>query len=122
MTSGNRTSLICCVALLFAALPLTDSRAHAANADEIARIVSQIDTPRDTPIPFTEQRTNALLTEPLQLAGEILFTEDGTLVKTITSPFSESIRISARKVEMQRDGKSRRVSLRRRPDMRCELR
>ena len=91
----------------------------AETPDRITAVVRGIDTPRDTPIPFVERRTNALLAEPLTLSGEILFTTDGTLSKKVGPPFDESITISARRVEFSRKGKTKRLALDRRPDIKA---
>ena len=91
----------------------------AATPEQIESVVRGIDTPRDTLIPFVERRANRLLTEPLKISGQILFTADGTLSKQVDPPFDESITISARRVEFSRMGKTRRVSLNRRPDIKA---
>ena len=91
----------------------------ATTPEQVESIIRGIATPRDTPIPFVERRTNRLLTEPLLLQGEILFSTDGTLLKQIGEPFDERITISARHVELRRDNKVRRLSLDRRPDIKA---
>ena len=101
------------------ALLLASVATSAATPERVEAIIRGIDTPRDTPIPFVERRTNRLLTEPLTLNGEILFTTDGTLSKQIGEPFDERITISARRVELRRGGKVRRLSLDRRPDIKA---
>jgi len=105
------------VALL--ALLLASVATSAATPEQVESIIRRIDTPRDTPIPFIERRMNRLLAEPLTLNGEILFMTDGTLSKQIGEPFDERITISARRVELQRGGKIRRLSLDRRPDIKA---
>jgi hypothetical protein len=91
----------------------------AATPDQVESIIRNIDTPRDTPIPFVEHQTNRLLTEPLILKGEILFGTDSTISKQIGEPFDERITISAQRVELQRKGKTRRLKLDRRPDIKA---
>jgi len=110
-------------AVIIGALLLTSVLANsnnlAATSDQIESIIQHIDTPRDTPIPFTERRSNRLLTEPLALSGEIVFTTDGTLSKQVGEPFHERITISAQRVEFQRKDKTRRLALNRRPDIKA---
>lgn len=101
------------------ALLLAGGIASAATPERIESIIRGITTPRDTPIPFVERRTNRLLSEPLVLHGEIRFATDGTLSKQIREPFNERITISARRVELQRKDKVRRLSLDRRPDIKA---
>lgn len=91
----------------------------AATVEKIESLVRSIDTPRDTPIPFTERRANRLLAEPLTVNGEILFTSDGTLSKRIGEPFDENVTISAQRVALQRGKKMRHLSLDRRPDIKA---
>lgn len=130
MISGRRTDLAWLLAALALTLALALANAPAAGADTptattepvadvVRRIVAGIETPRDTPIPFVEQRTSRLLDEPLTLDGEIWFAGDGTLSKRIGAPFDEQITISARRIELRRDGKFRRLSINRRPDIKA---
>jgi len=85
--------------------------ASGNEADRVASILGEIDTPRNEPIPFIEKRQSQLLKEPLILYGEVLFTPDGVLSKRIERPFSERVTISADSMEMERKGRVRRVSL-----------
>lgn len=109
--------VVACSALLV--VSLANVAVVAAMPNQVESIIQRIDTPRDTPIPFIERRTNRLLTEPLTLRGEILFTSDGTLSKQVGAPFEERITISAQHVELQRKDKIRRLSLDRRPDIKA---
>ena len=76
-------------------------------------IIAAIITERDVPVAFIEERMSPLLTQPLQLTGAVEFASDGTLSKRITAPFVEYISISADEVVLERDGRRRRVSMRR---------
>ncbi|MGH8495495.1 MAG: LolA-related protein [Gammaproteobacteria bacterium] len=92
----------------------------AAAADsQFEAILARIDTPRGVSIPFVEKRKNPLLEEPLVLTGEVAFDQDGRLSKTIESPFRERVTISRDAVELERDGRTRRLSLRRKDDVRA---
>jgi hypothetical protein len=105
--------------LLSAASIVTNVTLAASTPEQVESIISNINTPRDTPIPFVEHRTSQLLTEPLMLSGEIEFTTDGTLSKWIGEPFDEHIIISAQHVELRRKNKTRRLSLDQRPDIKA---
>ena len=71
-----------------------------------------ISTERDQAIEFTELRMNGLLETPLQLHGHLLYGSDGSLTKRISEPIVETVTISATSVRMERNGKSRELSLR----------
>lgn len=88
--------------------------ASVARADDLLRVVEILDgieTPRDEPIPFVEKRQSQLLAEPLILHGHVSFSRDGVLAKSIDRPFRESVLITGERMELERDGKTRRVSL-----------
>lgn len=80
-------------------------------------IIEAIDTARDHPVAFTELRMSPLFAEPAQLHGTVEFSADGTLSKHVTEPFSERISISPRSVVLERNGKSRSVSVRKDSDL-----
>lgn len=62
-------------------------------------------------IAFEEQRHNAMLKEPLQLTGNLEYLAPGQLRKTIETPFMESVLIDGPMLELTRDGRTRRLSL-----------
>lgn len=76
-------------------------------------ILSRVETPSSTVIPFVELRKNALLEQPMVLSGEIYFPAPGTLSKHITSPFEERVTISSIAVEIEKNGENRRLPLKR---------
>ena len=92
--------------------------AAPAPADDFESILAGIETPRDVAIPFQEQRGNALLAEPLVLTGEVEFGADGALSKSIETPFRERVVITRDTLELTRDGRTRRLSLQRKDDVR----
>ena len=104
-------------ARLAAALCLAVWAAPTA-ADDFESILEAIETPRDVSIPFVEKRGNALLAEPLVLTGEVEFSADGALAKTIETPFRERVVITRDRLELTRDGRTRRLSLQRKDDVR----
>ena len=79
----------------------------------IDAIVTHLSPPDYSPQPFVERRQNKLLAEPMVLEGEVTFFEDGTFSKVILTPFSERILVTNKFLELERNGKKRRVSLRR---------
>jgi hypothetical protein len=89
-----------------------------APADDFETILAGIETPRDLAMPFEEKRGNALLAEPLVLRGEVEFSADGALSKSIETPFRERVVISRDTLELTRDGRTRRLSLQRKDDLR----
>jgi hypothetical protein len=97
--------------VLMAALFLLSLVARADDLLRVAEILDGIETPRDEPISFVEKRQSQLLAEPLILHGHVSFSQDGVLAKNIDRPFRESVRITDERMELERDGKTRRVSL-----------
>lgn len=97
-----------------------EAAAVEANAVEVntfeaaaIEILSRVETPASSVIPFVELRKNALLEQPMVLSGEIDFSVPGSLSKHITSPFEERVTISSAAVEIERNGETRRLPLKR---------
>jgi hypothetical protein len=86
-------------------------------AQQQGQALGEISTPRDTPAQFTEIRMNALLKEPLQFEGELLFSSDGTLSKVIHQPVQETVIISTTTVQLERRGKKRVLPIQKMPDL-----
>jgi hypothetical protein len=85
--------------------------AHALQLSEV------LDRARVTPpdrVPFRELRYNALLKEPMELSGYLEYPQPGQLRKVVLSPFQESMLVDGDQVEISRDGRSRRLSLKNR--------
>jgi hypothetical protein len=68
---------------------------------------------------FVEQRFNRLLKEPMVLTGYLEYVETGQLRKVIESPFAEAFFITEDYIEIERGGKTRRLSLRKSKPMRA---
>jgi hypothetical protein len=98
------------IVVAFSVLPAVGVADDEITAKEI---LSRVQTPTNVAIPFVERRKNQLLKEPLVLSGEIDFSAGDSLTKRITSPFSERVTISRTAVEIERDGQTRRLSLKR---------
>jgi len=60
---------------------------------------------------FREQRHNSLLKEPMVLTGYLEYLEAGRLRKVIETPFEEAFLITDNYIEIERDGKTRRLSV-----------
>jgi hypothetical protein len=68
---------------------------------------------------FVEQRFNRLLKEPMVLTGYLEYVETGQLRKVIETPFAEAFFITEDYIEIERNGKTRRLSLRKSKPMRA---
>jgi len=68
---------------------------------------------------FVEQRFNRLLKEPMRLTGYLEYVKAGQLRKVIESPFNETFFITEDYIEIERNGKTRRLSLRKSKPMRA---
>lgn len=97
--------------LLFAGSALADGSVPLAD------ILDEIEARRDEAIPFVETRHSQLLEQPLILHGHVIFTADAALSKRIEQPVRESVTISPDGMELEREGKRRRVSLDKRADV-----
>ena len=70
---------------------------------------------------FLEQRHNRLLKEPMLLTGYLEYVKTGQLRKVIETPFEEAFFITENYIEIERDGKTRRLSLNRSKPIRAML-
>ncbi len=78
--------------------------------------------PAPATTPFVEVRYSKLLDRPIVVTGQLEYLEDGTLVRSVSTPFSERTEIRGETVSVQREGKSpRRFSLKRAPELRSML-
>jgi len=62
-------------------------------------------------VAFREERHNSMLKEPIVLTGYLEYIEPGHLRKVIETPFEESFLIANDQIEVNRDGKVRKLSL-----------
>lgn len=60
---------------------------------------------------FREQRHNPLLKVPIVLTGYLEYPRTGHLRKVVETPFEEAFLITEDHIEIERDGKTRRLSL-----------
>ena len=77
-------------------------------------------TPPDR-VAFREERHNQLLKEPLLLTGYLEYLGVGRLRKVVETPFQESLLIEADRIEVERDGKTRKLRVSRSKTMRAML-
>jgi len=72
-------------------------------------------------IGFREERHNPMLKEPIMLTGYLEYLKPGQLRKVIETPFEEAILITEYSIVIERDGKTRRLSLRKSKAVRAML-
>ncbi len=82
---------------------------------DVIRTLSALDDPGSSPIPYKEKRMNALLKEALELSGDIQIDAEGRLTKRILTPFEERVTLGGDRLEVERDGRKRRVRVGRLP-------
>jgi len=78
---------------------------------ELEVVLSNVAVTPPSRIGFVEQRHNRLLKEPLVLTGYLEYVQTGQLRKVIETPFAEDFFITEDFIEINRDGKTRRLSL-----------
>ena len=64
-------------------------------------------------VSFHEERTNPIFKEPMVLTGRLEYIRTGVLRKVIDEPFEEDILIDADHIVVTRDGKTRKLALKR---------
>jgi len=72
-------------------------------------------------VAFREERHNAMLKEPIVLTGYLEYLSPGHLRKVIETPVNESFLVADDKIEINRDGKVRKLSLRKSMPLRAML-
>lgn len=78
---------------------------------ELETVLRNVAVTPPSRIGFLEQRHNRLLKEPLVLTGYLEYVQTGQLHKVIETPFKEDFFITEDFIEINRDGKTRRLSL-----------
>lgn len=63
-------------------------------------------------VEFREERHNALLREPMVLGGHLEYLGPGVLRKVVETPFEESYLVESGRIIIERDGRTRKLSLR----------
>ncbi len=100
---------------LLAVMPTTAWSLELQTVLENTRI-----TPPDR-VAFREERHNQLLKEPLLLTGYLEYLGDGRLRKVVETPFQESFLIEAGRIEVERDGKTRKLRISKSKSLRVML-
>jgi hypothetical protein len=110
MISGTglraRTARAVCVILL-ASLPA----AAQEEPWDFARLMAQLAQVQTSRAQYSEVKRVAVLQKPLQLSGTLLYTRPARIEKHQTLPFEESIRVDGDSLTVEREGKTRRISL-----------
>lgn len=85
-----------------------------ASALEIGSLLERIRVAPPDRVAFHELRYNSLLKEPMELSGYLEYPEPGKMRKVIEAPFQEALLVDGDSIEIVRDGRTRRLSLRNR--------
>jgi hypothetical protein len=88
-----------------------------AQALELSDVLERTRVSPPDRVNFKETRHNPLLKEPLELTGYLEYPQVGQLRKVVESPFQESMLVAGDTIELVRDGRTRRVSLRNQESM-----
>ncbi len=93
---------------------------HAQSLD-LKTVFESIAVTAPARVAFREERHNSMLKEPIVLTGYLEYLGPGHLRKVIETPFNESFLIADDKIEIDRDGKVRKLSLRKSMPLRVLL-
>ena len=119
MTTGTGYRLITNPRLIVAAmLVLTSTCVWSL---ELETVLGNVAVAPPSKVRFLEQRHNRLLKEPMLLTGYLEYVKTGQLRKVIETPFEEAFFITENYIEIERDGKTRRLSLNRSKPIRAML-
>ena len=103
--------------LLATASALAPALAAPEDAVDPDWILSRLARPAPSQTPFVELRDSRLLKEPLRVSGTYRRPDAATLVREVASPYAETTTLHAGEAVIERDGKSRRFSLSRVPEL-----
>lgn len=82
-----------------------------AQSPDLKTVFDNVAVTAPARVAFREERHNAMLKEPIVLTGYLEYLEPGHLRKVIETPFNESFLIADDQIEVNRDGKVRKLSL-----------
>jgi len=88
---------------------------------ELETVLANVAVTPPSKVRFLEQRHNRLLKEPMLLSGYLEYVKTGQLRKVIETPFEEAFFITEDYIEIERGGKTRRLSLNRSEPIRAML-
>jgi Outer membrane lipoprotein carrier protein LolA-like len=100
--TGKRRWLVGGIACLFA---------HLSWSLDIQTVLNSATVSPPARVGFREERHNKMLKEALILTGYLEYLEAGRLRKVVESPFQEALLIDNDRIEIERDGKTRTLSL-----------
>ena len=83
-----------------------------ASALELGTLLDRVRVTPPERVVFRELRYNSLLQEPMELSGYLEYLGPGKMRKVIESPFQEALLVDGDRIEISRDGRTRRLSLR----------
>lgn len=86
-------------------------QADSDQAERVAAFLATLAPPQEGAIPFVEKRMSALLVEPIEVRGELRVSKDGAIEKHVISPTEERVKITARTLTLERQGKSRTIDV-----------
>ncbi len=110
--AGLRASLLRAASvLLLASLPV----AAQEEPWDFARLMAQLAQVQASRARYSEVRRVAVLQKPLQLSGTLLYARPARIEKRQILPFKEVIRVEGDRLTVEREGKTREVSLQNAP-------
>ncbi len=113
-----RTRQYTATLLLAASVLLTTPRAWSRALE--AGLANTAVTPPSR-VGFREERHNPMLKEPMILTGHLEYLGDGVLRKVVETPFAEAFLIESDHITIERDGESRRLTVKRSRSLRTIL-
>lgn len=94
---------------IFVCLALASGCVWPLDLDTVLRNIAVVPPAR---VGFREERHNPLLKEPMVLTGYLEYLEAGRLRKVIETPFEEAFLIDADQIQIERNGKTQKLPLR----------
>lgn len=87
---------------------------HAADAPawDFAQLMSQLAQIQTSRARYTEVRHVAMLKQPIELSGTLSYSRPARIEKIQTRPFPEIVRVDGEELTVEREGKTRSVTLR----------
>jgi hypothetical protein len=101
---------LCSLLWLVAAVLFLTGPAQAEEL-KLSEVIANVSIQPPSTVAFDEQRHSAMLKEPLQLSGQLEYLGPGQLRKTIEQPFQETMLVNQQQIEVSRDGRTQRLSL-----------
>jgi hypothetical protein len=114
MTSGKPK-----LRTLLTALTMLPALCATAAALDAQALIGRLAKPAPATVAFREVRFSALVSEPLIVAGELVYTDATSLDRRVTQPYRETVAIRGESVRVEREGSSpRSFGLNRAPELR----